>query len=60
MIRLELIKKQQHARAEAHKASEEAKKSTMAQLEVQHGATPPASPGLLMATGYLRSFEPLQ
>ena len=31
--RLELIKKQQHARAEAHKASEEAKKSTMAQLE---------------------------
>ena len=42
------------------KASEEAKKSTMAQLEVQHGATPPASPGLLMATGYLRSFEPLQ
>jgi len=30
---LELIKKQQHARAEAHKASEEAKKSTMAQLE---------------------------
>jgi hypothetical protein len=34
LLRLELIKKQQHARAEAHKASEEAKKSTMAQLEV--------------------------
>eukprot|EP00434_Breviolum_minutum_P014549 symbB.v1.2.012831.t1/scaffold893.1/size154614/12 len=34
LAKLELIKKQQHARAEAHKASEEAKKSTMAQLEV--------------------------
>lgn len=34
VLRLKLIKKQQHARAEAHKASEEAKKSTMAQLEV--------------------------
>lgn len=33
VLRLKLIKKQQHARAEAHKASEEAKKSTMAQLE---------------------------
>ncbi|CAJ1380776.1 unnamed protein product [Effrenium voratum] len=34
LARLELIKKQQHQRAEAHKAAEEAKKSTMAQLEV--------------------------
>eukprot|EP00438_Fugacium_kawagutii_P000352 Skav204713 [mRNA] locus=scaffold3332:253423:278306:- [translate_table: standard] len=34
LAKLKLIKKQQHARAEAHKASEEAKKSTMAQLEV--------------------------
>ena len=33
--RLELIKKQQHQRAEAHKAAEEAKKSTMAQLEAR-------------------------
>lgn len=34
LAKLEQIKKQQHARAEAHKAAEEAKKSTMAQLEV--------------------------
>eukprot|EP00439_Symbiodinium_sp_Y106_P077259 s1424_g16.t1 len=34
LAKLEQIKKQQHARAEAHRAAEEAKKSTMAQLEV--------------------------